>query len=186
VRTVINWLPRPAPNYARHTQLSCSEPSASEACRVGGTPTRLLAREHGSVRTGLRQVEPSVSEVGSGWYLDRIEVMGPEGTQSSFPCHNWLGKSDAGDHRGARAPRCPAAWPAFMPCLQARASPSQACRGVFPDMRMHAQALSCGPHHAWCQACLRTEDVTSGVQQLLPGAWPAELAAGAGPAGRAR
>ena len=47
------------------------------------------------------QVEPSVSDLGSGWYLDRIEVMGPEGAVWRFPCHNWLGKSDAGDHRGA-------------------------------------------------------------------------------------
>ena len=49
----------------------------------------------------LWQVEPSVSDVGSGWYLDRIEVMSPEGAVWRFPCHNWLGKSDAGDHRGA-------------------------------------------------------------------------------------
>ena len=52
-------------------------------------------------------MEPSVSDLGSGWYLDRIEVMGPEGAVWSFPCHNWLGKSDAGDHRGA----CPSASP---------------------------------------------------------------------------
>ena len=43
-----------------------------------------------------------MSDLGSGWYLDRIEVMGPEGAVWRFPCHNWLGKSDAGDHRGAR------------------------------------------------------------------------------------
>jgi len=72
-----------------------------------------------------------VSEVGSGWYLDRIEVMGPEGTQSSFPCHNWLGKSDAGDHRGARALRRPAALPAFMPC-----------RRPAPASLEHTEALS--------------------------------------------
>ena len=46
-----------------------------------------------------------MSDLGSGWYLDRIEVMGPEGAVWSFPCHNWLGKSDAGDHRGA-VPQC--------------------------------------------------------------------------------
>ncbi len=167
MRTVINWLPRPAPNYARHTQLSCSEPSASEACRVGGTPTRLLAREHGSVRTGLRQVEPSVSEVGSGWYLDRIEVMGPEGTQSSFPCHNWLGKSDAGDHRGARAPRRPAALPALTPRPAGPRQPLSS-RGAIPETRGHAQALSCGPDQAWCRACLRTGNAASGFQRRLP------------------
>ena len=48
-----------------------------------------------------------MSDLGSGWYLDRIEVMGPEGAVWCFPCHNWLGKSDAGDHRGA----CPSASP---------------------------------------------------------------------------
>ncbi len=47
------------------------------------------------------QVEPSESDLGSGWYLDRVEVIGPDGGVLRFPCHNWLGKSDAGDHRGA-------------------------------------------------------------------------------------
>ncbi|KAK9827711.1 hypothetical protein WJX81_003442 [Elliptochloris bilobata] len=50
----------------------------------------------------VQQVEPSMSDLGSGWYLDRIEVMGPEGALRRFPCHNWLGKSDAGDHRGCQ------------------------------------------------------------------------------------
>lgn len=45
-------------------------------------------------------MEPSITEVGSGWFLDRVDVTGPTGDKISFPCKTWLGKSDAGDFDG--------------------------------------------------------------------------------------
>lgn len=31
-----------------------------------------------------------------GWYLDRIEVLGPEGEKYTFPCSSWIGLHDSG------------------------------------------------------------------------------------------
>ncbi|PSC69732.1 putative phosphatase 2C 55 isoform A [Micractinium conductrix] len=53
---------------------------------------------------------PSASDGGGvGWYLDRIEVAGPEGEHWDFPCSAWLGKSNSpsgldGDHERNLAP----------------------------------------------------------------------------------
>lgn len=39
---------------------------------------------------------PSASDGGGvGWFLDRVEVAGPEGQHWSFPCSAWLGKSNS-------------------------------------------------------------------------------------------
>lgn len=51
-------------------------------------------------RVYVQQMEPSITEVGSGWFLDRVDVTGPTGDKISFPCKTWLGKSDAGDFDG--------------------------------------------------------------------------------------
>lgn len=51
-------------------------------------------------RIHVEQLEPSVTDTGSGWYLDKIEVTAPSGQLTVFPCHSWLGKNDAGDISG--------------------------------------------------------------------------------------
>ena len=51
-------------------------------------------------RIHVEQCEPSVTDTGSGWFLDKIEVTGPDGQAVSFPCHSWIGKNDAGDISG--------------------------------------------------------------------------------------
>ena len=47
-------------------------------------------------RIHVEQLEPSVTDTGSGWYLDKIEVTSPSGQLTVFPCYSWLGKNDAG------------------------------------------------------------------------------------------
>lgn len=38
---------------------------------------------------------PSLSDGGGvGWFLDRIDVTGPEGRHWTFPCSAWLGRSN--------------------------------------------------------------------------------------------
>ena len=49
-------------------------------------------------------MEPSWTDVGSGWFLDRVEVNGPGDQKLTFPCNTWLGKSDAGDYDGDTCP----------------------------------------------------------------------------------
>lgn len=40
------------------------------------------------------------TEVGSGWFLQQVEVRGPDGQLWLFPCHSWLGESDCGNIAG--------------------------------------------------------------------------------------
>ena len=61
-------------------------------------------------RIHVEQLEPSVTDTGSGWYLDKIEVTAPDGQLTVFPCHSWLGKNDAGDISGVSS-NLPAAAP---------------------------------------------------------------------------
>lgn len=51
-------------------------------------------------RIHVEQCEPSVTETGFGWFLDKIEVTGPNGQKITFPCYSWIGKNDAGDISG--------------------------------------------------------------------------------------
>jgi hypothetical protein len=41
----------------------------------------------------------NASELGSGWFLERVKVFGPEGHETLFPCHAWVGEPD--DKSGA-------------------------------------------------------------------------------------
>ena len=60
-----------------------------------------VERDLGSLkRIHVEQCEPSVTDTGSGWFLDAIEVTGPNGAVVLFPCHSWIGKNDAGDISG--------------------------------------------------------------------------------------
>lgn len=42
------------------------------------------------------------SELGSGWFLERMVVTSPDGSYTTFPCHAWIGEPDDGS--GPRAP----------------------------------------------------------------------------------
>ncbi|KAK9806298.1 hypothetical protein WJX72_009199 [[Myrmecia] bisecta] len=60
-----------------------------------------VGRHIGSLRRiHVHQVPPSSTELGTGWFLDRIEVTSSQGGSWRFPCNSWLGKSDAGDVSG--------------------------------------------------------------------------------------
>ena len=54
-------------------------------------------------RIHVEQCQPSVTDTGSGWFLDKIEVVAPDGQHVTFPCHSWIGKNDAGDISGDQA-----------------------------------------------------------------------------------
>lgn len=69
-------------------------------------PSRLLGELQ---RVHVQQLPSASDGTGVGWFLDRIEVAGPEGEHWSFPCSAWLGKSNApagldGDHERNLAP----------------------------------------------------------------------------------
>ncbi|BDA46553.1 Protein phosphatase PTC7 homolog fig at C-terminar half [Coccomyxa sp. Obi] len=51
-------------------------------------------------RVKVQQVPASVAELGSDWYLDRIEVTGPEGVCWRFPCDAWFGRTEGDDYTG--------------------------------------------------------------------------------------
>ena len=53
-------------------------------------------------RIHIEQCQPSVTETGFGWFLDKLEVTGPNGQTVTFPCHSWIGKNDAGDISGIK------------------------------------------------------------------------------------
>lgn len=36
----------------------------------------------------------NASEIGSGWFLENVTVIGPEGHKTVFPCHAWVGEPD--------------------------------------------------------------------------------------------
>ena len=42
-----------------------------------------------------------MAELGNDWYLDRIEVTGPEGVRWRFPCNAWLGRQEGDNYAGA-------------------------------------------------------------------------------------
>ncbi len=55
----------------------------------------------------VAKVPASVAELGSDWYLDRIEVTGPEGVCWRFPCDAWFGRTEGDDYTGVCSPESP-------------------------------------------------------------------------------
>lgn len=53
----------------------------------------------------VQQVPHASDGSGVGWFLDRVEVSGPEGEHWSFPCSAWLGKEAS--HTGLDWGECP-------------------------------------------------------------------------------
>lgn len=50
------------------------------------------------LRVVVKQAEQADSEIGVGWFLDSVQVTSPGGQCRTFPCSNWLGRSDADGH----------------------------------------------------------------------------------------
>lgn len=68
----------------------------------------------------VQQLPSSSDGTGVGWYLDRIEVAGPEGQQWLFPCSAWLGKANhPAGLDGAPAWHARPCMPAWHACLAA-------------------------------------------------------------------
>lgn len=66
------------------------------------TVTLPVDRELGTVKTVyVQRARIGASETRSGWFLDKVVVRGPTGEQMSFPCKQWLGKSEDGDVQGS-------------------------------------------------------------------------------------
>lgn len=42
----------------------------------------------------MLQVSQTQTELGNDWYLDRVEVTGPEGVCWVFPCDDWFGRTE--------------------------------------------------------------------------------------------
>ncbi|GIL80853.1 hypothetical protein Vretimale_9436 [Volvox reticuliferus] len=85
----------------------------SERIIVGETEEDRLAR--GSVRTvsvtaqedlgqvrfvNVQRLGSSISDAGTGWFLEHVVVRTPERQRLYFPCHAWFGEADCGGRRG--------------------------------------------------------------------------------------
>ncbi|GFR39752.1 hypothetical protein Agub_g236 [Astrephomene gubernaculifera] len=85
----------------------------SERILVGETDEDRLAR--GSVRTvsvpapeelgqlrfvNVQRLGSSISDAGTGWFLEHVVVETPEQQRLYFPCHAWFGEADAGVMHG--------------------------------------------------------------------------------------
>ncbi|GLC59487.1 hypothetical protein PLESTB_001492600 [Pleodorina starrii] len=85
----------------------------SERIIVGETEEGRLAR--GSVRTvsinapedlgqvrfvNVQRLGSSISDAGTGWFLEHVVVQTPERRRLYFPCHAWFGEADCGGRRG--------------------------------------------------------------------------------------
>lgn len=58
----------------------------------------LAPRDMGPLkRVYVERAKRSASDLGDGWFLEQIEVHGPHGERTVFPCHSWLGSSDCGN-----------------------------------------------------------------------------------------
>ena len=69
----------------------------------GSTRTYLLSidTDLGDIqRIEVEQIQSSVSELGTGWFLERVDLTLPTGERLTFPCGHWIGKSDETDIAG--------------------------------------------------------------------------------------
>lgn len=53
----------------------------------------IYSSDLGKLRRLLLQLGPNGNSGSIGWYLDRVEVIGPDGRRYVFPCGAWLGRS---------------------------------------------------------------------------------------------
>ena len=62
------------------------------------------------------QVSQTQTELGNDWYLERVEVTGPEGVCWVFPCEDWFGRTEDDESVGAPCPSLPGALPISARC----------------------------------------------------------------------
>jgi hypothetical protein len=61
----------------------------------------IMATNLGAIRRiHLKKDVHKASELGSGWFLERVVVTGPDGNTATFPCHAWIGETDDGSGTG--------------------------------------------------------------------------------------
>jgi hypothetical protein len=61
----------------------------------------LVPRELGTLRrVYVERDKASSTDTGDGWYLDQVNVVGPQNDVHIFPCNSWFGHSDCGDYAG--------------------------------------------------------------------------------------
>lgn len=65
------------------------------------TVTITTSEDIGQVRfVHVQRLSSSITEAGTGWFLQQINVDTPCGKRLVFPCNAWFGESDAGGHNG--------------------------------------------------------------------------------------
>ena len=66
-------------------------------------------KQEGNLRACC-QVSQTQTELGNDWYLERVEVTGPEGVCWVFACEDWFGRTEDDESVGAPCPfaRCSA------------------------------------------------------------------------------
>lgn len=67
-------------------------------------------------------MQSTVSELGTGWYLERLDLTLPSGERLTFPCGHWIGKSDETNIEGPKTRN-------LIPCCVVR-RPIQAGTGL--------------------------------------------------------
>lgn len=51
-------------------------------------------------RCFVERAKGGYTSTGDGWFLEMVEVQGPQQEIYQFPCHAWFGHSDCGDYVG--------------------------------------------------------------------------------------
>ncbi len=82
-----NCLESCRPRAGRGLTCNCGPWGRKRALPTDATPP---CNQHAQVH--VQQVPHASDGSGVGWFLDRVEVSGPEGEHWSFPCSAWLGK----------------------------------------------------------------------------------------------
>jgi hypothetical protein len=81
--------------------------SMEEGLRRASTTTFdvLVPRELGTLRrVYVERDKASSTDTGDGWYLEQVNVVGPQNDVHIFPCNSWFGHSDCGDFSGGGVP----------------------------------------------------------------------------------
>ncbi|PNW88593.1 hypothetical protein CHLRE_01g036200v5 [Chlamydomonas reinhardtii] len=65
------------------------------------TVTVTVSEDLGQLRfVNVQRLGSSISDAGTGWYLEHVVVATPERRRLVFPCHAWFGEADCGGMRG--------------------------------------------------------------------------------------
>jgi hypothetical protein len=86
-------------------------------------------------RIHIKKDLQTASELGSGWFLERITVTAPDGNYTTFPCHAWIGEPDDGSGHRAHP---------STDCLSLPSVPLQPYRSC-PAMPASTRSPACSP-----------------------------------------